>query len=297
MYTPEDIQHCFDAATLQYLQRKHTGGNSGQKGTRYEDYFAVYKLAQLAPGIVEQGLIVYFASQLLAFVDDLIIDVPTQPLQHYQLKNSTTISWTGGSHPIKDDFAKQYTLNQSIHSRESRLFLVVSDQSLSAKLPKSMPPDIQAFSQVVYFPYKSSIVDLAAQVSEFYSALVYLSAFETPEPDKIEFVAQALLGAWLTISSNPISGHDLLTQAQSQTPHYIRSFQLDFALDQDVEKILSSIEDFKYNLAKGFLHWDYADGLQTGTPPFSIDTEEFRRLQERIKDCRPATFEELEKLL
>ena len=53
MYTPEEIQHFFDDATLKYLQNKNRGGSNGQKGTRYEDFFAVYKLTQLARGIVE----------------------------------------------------------------------------------------------------------------------------------------------------------------------------------------------------------------------------------------------------
>jgi hypothetical protein len=46
-----------------------------------------------------------------------------------------------------------------------------------------------------------------------------------------------------------------------------------------------------------FLHWEYLSGLQQGTPPFSIETDEFQRLQERIKQQRPTTFEALEILL
>lgn len=50
MYTPEEIKHCFDAATLNYLQNKNRGDSSGQKGARYEDYFAVYKLVKTLIG-------------------------------------------------------------------------------------------------------------------------------------------------------------------------------------------------------------------------------------------------------
>ena len=75
------------------------------------------------------------------------------------------------------------------------------------------------------------------------------------------------------------------------------SLQPDLDLDPDVKEILKNIEDFEYNLAKGFLHWDYANGLQSGTPPYSLETDAFCRLQERIKDRRPTTFEELENLL
>ena len=95
MYKPEDIQQQFDAAISTHLQRKNRGGDSGQKGTRYEDYFAVYKLAQLAPVIMESEFTIDFLSQILAFVDDLIIDIEAEPIQHYQLKNSSTVSWAG----------------------------------------------------------------------------------------------------------------------------------------------------------------------------------------------------------
>lgn len=297
MYTSEDIERCFDAATRQYLQNKNRGGSSGQKGTRYEDYFAIYKLAQLAPHILETGLVVYFTGQILAFVDDLIIDIPDQPLQHYQLKNSNTVSWSTGTHPIQDDFANQHHLNQTVCARASQLFLVVADAARAATLEANIPAVVEVFSQVLHFPYSPDILTLVAQVPDFHAALTYLSAFEVPEPDKIDFVAKALIGAWITSSASNPSGYDLLTQAQSQSPQYIRSFQPDLDLVPEVKEILKNIEDFEYNLAKGFLHWDYANGLQSGTPPYSIETVPFRRLQERIKERRPTTFEELENLL
>ncbi len=295
MYPPQAIEQVFDADTLKYLQRKNSGGMSGREGTRYEDYFVVYKLAELAPAMLEDWLIVYFSGQLLTFVDDLIIDIPSEPLQHYQLKNSRRVEWKAGPHPIQDDFANQQLLNQSFLARDSQLYLVVSDPNTSSQLSSCIPPAIAPFSQVLHFPYLP-IVDLLAQIADFRDAVVYLSAFEKPQPDKLEYAAYALLGAWLD-SSGIVSGQQLLLKAQKQTPQYIRSFEFDLALDPEVEKILSQIEDFKYNLAKGFLHWEYADGLQSGTPPYSIDTDNFHRLQERIKILRPTTFEELEILL
>lgn len=103
MYSSEEIQEHFGNATLRYLQNKNQGGNSGQKGTRYEDYFAVYKLAQLAQDIIEAELNVQFSSQLLAFVDDLIIQHNSK-IENYQLKNTPSVSWRQGNHPIQADF-------------------------------------------------------------------------------------------------------------------------------------------------------------------------------------------------
>jgi hypothetical protein len=296
MYQLEDLECYYDAATLQYLKNKNMGGASGQKGTRYEDYFAVYKLAELTPAILEDGLVVKFSRQVLAFVDDLIIDILSAPLQHYQLKNSRTISWMTGDRSIQDDFTNQHRLNQRLLKRDSQLYLVVSDPAKSVILSGCIPSAIRAFSQVIHFPY-GPIMDLIERIPKFRDALAYLSASGNPEPDKLEFAAKALLGAWIDNQASQVSGQELLTRAQHQTPQYIRSFRSDLALDPEVEKILNNIEYFKYNLAKGFLHWDYADGLEIGTPPYSIETEEFRRLQERIKSHCPTTFEELENFL
>ena len=298
MHTPETIQECFNTKTLKYLQRKRRGGSSGQKGTRYEDYFAVYKLAQLAQATLEAGLAAHFSSQVLAFVDDLIIDVDSNPVQYYQLKNSPNVSWSTGKNPIQSDFANQHHLTQESLARDSHLFLVVSDRECSEHLRNEIPPSLKAFSQVLHFPYDPSIMTLIKQMPDFWECLAYLSAFEIPEPDKIEYVAKALLGAWITNECSQVSALDLLTEAQQQTPQFIRSFVAEFELDAEVQQILSNIEDFTYNLAKGFLHWNYANGLQSGTLPYSIDTADFRRLQERIKSHKPKDFEnELEDLL
>ncbi|MEB3230816.1 MAG: hypothetical protein VKJ64_07395 [Leptolyngbyaceae bacterium] len=295
MYTPADIQQQFDAATLAYLQNKTRGGDSGQKGTRYEDYFAVYKLTQLAQAILETGLTAAFRSQILAFVDDLIIDIDAEPLQHYQLKNSPTVSWNAGDRPIQADFDKQQQLNQAQLNRESDLSLVVSDANCAKRLQNTMPGAIAPFSRVQYFPKPSPLLAWLEQVPEWKQAIVYLSAFDNPEPDKMEYVVKALMGAWITCKT--ASALELLTIAQQQSPQYIRSFQTDLTLDVEVKTILGNIPDFRYSFSKGFLHWDYADGLISGTPPYSADTDAFRRLQERIKERKPTTFEELENLL
>lgn len=295
MYKSKDIQQQFGDAVFTYLKRKNRGGDSSQKGTRYEDYFAIYKLAQLAPAIMESGLTVDFRSQILAFVDDLIIDIEAEPIQHYQLKNSSAVSWVGNTHPLKDDFVRQEKLNRMSLARESCLILVVSDRGCVEQLAATIPSEIQEFSHVLHFPYASDSFTMVEQIPDFKDALADLSAFDNPSPDKIDYVAKTLMGVWITCQSS--SGRDLLTIAQQQSPQYIRSFRSDLALDVEVAQILGNIPDFSYSLSKGFLHWNYANGLMSGTPPYSIDKDSFRRLQERIKGHKPQTFEELEILL
>lgn len=179
----------------------------------------------------------------------------------------------------------------------SQMTLVVSDKPCAESLIDNLPALIQTFSRVLYFPYDFDILAVVDHVSDFKNAIVWLSAFEHPEPDKIEYVVKALIGVWVTSNGTSVSGQELLSMAQKQSPQLIRSFATDYELDPKVAKILSDIENLTYNLAKGFLHWDYANGLSSGTPPYSIETEAFNRLQERIKALNPKTFEELEPLL
>ena len=53
MYAESDIIQCFDASTWDYLGYKNRGGINAQKGGRYEDSFAIYKLVTLAQAVID----------------------------------------------------------------------------------------------------------------------------------------------------------------------------------------------------------------------------------------------------
>ena len=297
MYTTNQIRELFGNEVLKYLQDKNRGGISGEKGSTYENFYAIYQIALLAQEVIETNREINFSSQIFVFVDDLIIDRKgNTPLQHYQLKNSTSVSWGSGLKSISDDFSKQQALNQAV-SRDSELHLVVSNLELRDKLNDSLPEAIKSFSQVLYFPYESDLMRVIAQQLDFHAAIEYLCAFENPDPDKVECVAMVLLGAWASSDKSGVSILEVLKKAQGVTPSFIRSFSQEWQLDREVENILSRVEDLSYNLAKGFLHWKYRDGLEEGTLTYSIDTERFMRFQKLIKKYKPTTFEALEEFL
>jgi hypothetical protein len=297
MYTPEEIRRLFGEEVLSYLRNKNTGGVNNERGNTYENFFAAYQLALLAQEVIEADKEIQFFSQILAFVDDLIIDCQDEsPLRHYQLRNSSNVVWESGSRPLADDFQKQYNLNQAMF-RDSQLHLVVADQALQTKLDRILPAAIQAFSQTLYFPYDPNLTKVIAKQPEFQRAIGYLCAFENPEPDKIECVATVLLGAWVASDKSGISVMQVLKKAQTIQPSYIRSFAREWSLDPEVTAILDCVPGFDYNLSKGFLHWKYQGGLDQGTLPYSIDTETFRRFQGLIQREQPMSFEELEVFL
>ncbi len=297
MYSDNQIRKLFGDESLVYVKNKHGGGVSNEKGNTYENFYATYKVAMLSAAAIEKQADIKFYSQILSFVDDLIIFYEEESrLQHHQLKNSPIISWGSGFKSISDDFEKQTVLNQSV-GQESEIVLVVSDQQLQQRLTASCPTAIQAFSQVVYFPHRATLTQVIDALPEFAEAIRYLCAFENPAPDKVECVAKVLLGVWAADTKSDLSVIDILTKAQDSSPSFIRSFDNTLLLDSEVAGILSNIANFSYNLSKGFLHWQYGNSIDQGTIPNRIGHPSFHRFQQRIKASRPKTFEELEILL
>ncbi|HEY9863118.1 MAG TPA: hypothetical protein V6D21_02965 [Candidatus Obscuribacterales bacterium] len=298
MYTEEQIEQLCGNKYLKYLKNKNQGGKNNQKGSDYETNFAVYKLALLSRGVIERNELIKFHAQVFAFVDDLIIEFTnSNTWEHYQLKNSKSVTWGDGYKSIADDFAMQHKLNTHHGNKKSKLHLVVNSQTVCDNLNQEIPIHIKSCSIVIYFSPELNLAKLIEKESAFCNAVEYLSAFENPEPDKIECVVTVLLGAWRSHDKSGVSVMDILQRSQKLIPSYIRSFSQEWRLDPDVENILSNIDNFSYNLNKGFLHWNYANELDKGTLPYSIDTEQFQRFQELIKKSEPTSFEQLEVFL
>jgi hypothetical protein len=297
MFTAEQIQSLFGQSVIEYLQNKNRGGINGEKGSTYENFYALYQLAILAKEVIELDRDATLYGQAFAFVDDLMVDRHDNPvLRNYQLKNSSTVAWGKGDKSIQDDFYKQKILNDSI-SRESEISLVVSNRDLQDRLSEKCPASIRDFSQVLYFPYEKGLSQLLEKYPDLKESIEYLCAFEDPEIDKIECVANVLLGAIVSSARENLSVREILEKARSFSPSYIRSLSGASTLDPQVAKILSNIKKFSYNTDRGFLHWDYGDGILTGTVSHSIDSEQFEKIQRLVKNANPTTFAEIQDFL
>jgi hypothetical protein len=298
MFREDQIQHQFGTKVLNYVKNKHRGGTNSNKGNTYENFFAVFQIALLAPQIIEFNDEIFLASQILAFVDDLIINHHQTeiPLKHFQLKNSSSVSWGQELKSIADDFRKQYQLNLQIN-RQSDLSLVVSNPKLKSSLELSQPADLKAFCQVQFFPYAQTLAKVIQHHEPFQRAIEYLCAFENPAPDKIECAANVLLGAWVASDKSNASAVEVLRKAQEASPSYIRTFSSEWEIDPDVKQILDSIDNFSYNLAKGFFHWQFGNGLEEGTLSYSCNTGRFQQFEVLIKREKPTSYEKLEVFL
>jgi hypothetical protein len=295
MFTIEQVESLFGQETRKYLQNKNRGGINGEKGSTYENYYALYQVAVLAQDLIEFGQNAMICSQDLAFVDDLVVDRHGETvLRNYQLKNSSTVSWGQGDKSIQDDFCKQRILNQAI-SRESELYLVVSDLALQDTLSEKCPESIRDFSQVLYFPYQKQLSRLLDGFPSLKEAIQYLCPFE--DIDKVECAAGVLLGAITSSDRSNLSVREILEKASNLSPSYIRSLGDELSIDPQVAIILSNVTGFTYNVSKGFLCWDYGDGIFTGTVTHRIDSEQFDKIQRLLKQCKPTSFAALQDFL
>jgi hypothetical protein len=288
MFTIEQIETLFGQETRKYLQNKNRGGINGEKGSTYENYYAVYQLAVLARELIELGQDAKICSQGLAFVDDLVIDRSGDTfLRNYQLKNSSTVFWGQGEKSIQDDFCKQQALNQSI-ARGSELYLVVSDLSLQNTLSDKCPQSIKDFSQVIYFPYRKELSSLLDSFPRFREAIQYLCPLE--DIDKVECAAGVLLGAITSSDRSSLSVREIIEKASAFSPSYIRSLSDEVSIDPEVAIMLRNVEDFDYTISKGFLSWDYGKGIFTGTVSHRIGSTQFEKIQRLLKQHHPTTF-------
>lgn len=296
MYPEELIQTIFGENALTYIKNKNIGGTNNSKGKEYEDFFVIYKISEIAKQVIEEGIDIIFFSQVKTFVDDLVIDFPSLRV-HYQLKNKETkIYWENPNkfQSIAYDFCSQYKVNERIGIEETQLCLVTQNEEQQKRLSESVPSEIKNYTSVFYFYYSKNISQVIEAMPSFKESIIYLSAFDNPDPDKIECVATVLLGAWCSADKSEVSVIELLHKAQATQPSYIRLFSADIELDPEARSILDRIPRFEYNVSKGFLHWNYADGLDTGTISHNIQTLKFKKIQELIKQNQPTSFEELE---
>ena len=305
MYSEDQLTQVLSKEVFSYLRNKHRGGRNNQKGNTYENFFAIYQIALLAPEAIAQAANIYILSQIPAFVDDLIIDRGADSaLQHYQIKETKSLSWGTDTSQVKIayDFRLQFDLNTQALNRTSEIFLVTSSDHVANELTASLPNDLKSYSSVIFFPYRPTLNALLQISNDLKNAIAYLTAFESPTPDKIECVASVLLGAWVSSDTSQITVLEILQKARNCQPSFIRSLSLDksFALASKVISILQAIDGFTYELSKGFFHWQYQVGTvvyMDGTYPFSLDSEEFEKFQKLIIQLEPNSFDELENLL
>lgn len=277
-----------------YLNNKLRGGEVNERGNRYENYFATFRILELINNSPTLTKSIYISSQEKAFVDDLLIKVD-QERELYQLKSSKKLKWGFGKKikTLNFDFSIQRGI-ENFHKRNFKLFLTVSNESLRNDLNVSLPKHLKKCTRIILFPYYDSIQKQIENDSKFKDELIKLSALNSPTTDKLESLAATILGAWNSSNKKMIQLEDLYTKIENIGYSFIKARVIN-NIAADTKSVLDSIPDFKYIISNNYLTWEYKK--DSGFIPYQIGSNEFNIIEEKIKIENPKNFITLEKIL
>lgn len=279
---------------LNDLRNQSRGGNNNSKGNRLEQRFATYKIAQIFGDNPDHD--VEISSQDTAFVDDLItIDRTTGYKKSYQLKDSKSVYWNGKK-GIKQYFKRQYRIDRDHHGiDDTKLELVIADKGTYERRNKDIPHDIQAYTNCTHFPNPESVNELLLTCNDYRIAIGKLSPWPN-ETDKLEHVAQLLIGAWASHNNVLRNSNQLIEKArESGNPSYILPGTSNAVIDEKTTNYLDQFEELRYEIKGDRLNY-YFNGF-SGFVMFEVGTKEFQGMCEQIISQNPQDIKALLMLL
>jgi len=280
----------------QYLSHKLKGGANNEKGNRFENHFAIFKITEYLNSYSESKAQVVFSSQVEAFVDDLLIILEEGNKEFYQIKNSKSLKWEHGNKQksLCYDFLNQKRIEKEQDSK-FRLLLIVNSVYLQLILTQSLPKSLRQHTEVGYFPYSDSIHNLVSQHLEFRQELEKLIAISSPSIDKLEALATAILGVWNGCNKKDISLEVIYAHLEKMSLSFIRPREI-FYLSKEIQLILDLIPNFSYIVHNNYLTWKFKN-TDTGIIPFPIGSPDFEEIEIEIVTQKPSSFEALETII
>ena len=296
MYSPQEVATVCGPKLAKYVQNRARGGAAGQKGTRYEDRFALLKIGEAAQhafaknGSFSASWNVSFRSQAFCFVDDLVVyRSATRTAHHYQAKNKATVAWGQGAKSLSSDFRNQLKLGKS-RNIQTTVTLVVNSESKAKKLRADFPNGLGKNVFVSYFPPDQSIPKLL----EYKPMWDGLNALLGPDPteDHLVSVGRLLQSAW-TEAGKVTSLKKMLVELHKSRAPLLRPLNPATAIDSQLKVVLDSIPHFQYSLEKGFMRWRYGT-TDSGCYSEHCGSQKFASFAQRVISRGPSKFSELE---
>jgi hypothetical protein len=296
MVTKDQLERLYEGkgkALFTYLENKNRGGTNNAKGNSFENQFAVFTIADHFNNGGEAAQI-HFSAQTLNFIDDLVVkNEVDQTVEHYQIKDVQSLSWTSNPHPIDEDFRMQHALCTD-RGETPQLELVVSNDQLKNELEEAMTDDLKAIVSVHYFPNADSISKLLKVNVEVKNALTNMCALTNPSTDKLDALGTIVLGAWSGSDQKQVSLESILDACYGHNPHYIKGF--DNRISKGLQTILDRIENFSYAIENGYIRWNY-DDTDYGVISYRIGNPEYFNWESEVIHADANNFEELESYL
>lgn len=270
-----------------YLDNKHKGGQNNQKGSLYEDFYAVYQIVSCIAKYKKSLDTIGFQTQLKdTFVDDLLIACPSSNIYH-QLKDTHTLKWTdGSSRTIQSDFEHQI----ADCKERDETFALKLVHSASKSNVADIPQTLTSYTSTELFPHADDINQLFLISIPFKKALSQISAKGiTATDDELAIIATVFLGVWKGSNTNSrISLLDIVEKAGKIVTLNL-SIYPDAVISDRCRQIFDAIADLSYRICGRKLVWSM--GFLNGTCRWTPD------LENSIITNNPKTKREIAQLL
>lgn len=275
--------------------KRQTGGVSSKRGHRYEDYFAVFRLIEYGPQVLDAGAAVRLKEQADSPVDDLVLEGPERTLYH-QLKTSPAVTWGADDRKLEREFREQHR-RCTATGQPFSLVLVVAEDHRAELLRKQLPAGLEA--TVFSFPPLKAPSQLAGLRDLLGNAFDSLRASRFPSRTEDEALAGAF---FLAFAEHEPDGEGYCVLAQ--VLETIRSRSLAAVRQQgrlaqarwaEAEAALARIEGLEWWTDRGYFEWRYRQADRGLVGPISSDT--FNRFVERVASTNLESFVAFEGLL
>jgi hypothetical protein len=297
----EQLEQLVGREAVELRTARHRGGTAAARGYDYEQLFITHRVARLLMKLETTGIDATLEAQANEFVDDVVVRRDSDRcVKAYQLKNTSSVSWSAEDAAISRDFQLQAAVCEHEGYTRTRLRLVCSDKNRVAALVETLPPAISGTSKPIYFPHGEKWQSLIDEHSWMRDDFAFLSRKAEPSHMDCAEVASVITGAWALLK--PVASvRGVFEQARKTSPTVLRPLETgeDAAsrVRAEVREILDRIPGFNYAIVRGFLTWSLNPGATSGILKFDCFDPEFDRLQDEILQRNPATFEEIEELL
>lgn len=254
-----------------YLKNKHLGGENNQKGSLFEDFYAVYQIVSYIAKYKSSFDNVEFLTQLEdTFVDDMLIAHSEQNIYH-QLKNTQSLSWgkVDKQGDIAFDFVHQI---EDCKKRNEKFALKLVYSLQDSKVSQQIPQEIMEQTSTEYFDYSPDLNSLVIISSPLKHALMAITPNGEKSPtDDLANIASVFLGVWKGRNSkNRISLEEIIHRAEN-CKHVNLKIYPDERMSKDCQKVLDAIEGFKYYISGRMLYWSI--GRMNGSCPWPDEME------------------------
>lgn len=275
-----------------YLANKNKGGHNNAKGNVFENFYAVFQIAKCFNEKSDTGNTL-FSSQVFAFIDDLVIEFSAgSSICYFQIKDVEILSWTSGTHSLKEDFTLQKRLLDA-QKINGLLTLVVAKEEVFSELSNNIPEELR-FVRVIQYCTASSMSNLIRTNSLLKAELTRMCALTNPAVDKLEVLGTTLLGVWDSVDKNRISLTELMDRAHAQSPNYIKGLVNTISLK--LSGVFETIKGFIYHIENGYIVWEY-NATDSGVVEYLIGSLKYNQWESDIFNAEIQTFEDLESFL